>query len=199
MFKISDVVHVASGPFQFKFDRKERLGMIAPIWDPSRNPESGWTTFHLELSERRRNTASMLQELQTAIKPSLLLFLKKLRLIELDTKAYGNRSVRSITIERTDLDPGFIQLARTENSILRSKDLYFISKRTVKISGVPRDMRRGAESTEIVLAFPVNEHRKPLPVPQEVHAFLPVRKFGLKVSCIFKRVSSRKMTPDESS
>ena len=31
VFKVADVVHISSGPFQFKLDRRETLGMIAPI------------------------------------------------------------------------------------------------------------------------------------------------------------------------
>ncbi|CAN9390393.1 unnamed protein product [Alternaria alternata] len=33
VFKVADVVSISSGHYSFKFDKKETLGMIAPIWD----------------------------------------------------------------------------------------------------------------------------------------------------------------------
>ncbi|OCB85148.1 hypothetical protein A7U60_g7774 [Sanghuangporus baumii] len=178
VFKIADIVHVASGPYTFKFDRKERLGMIAPIWDPSRKSKSGWTTFYLDLSSRQKRQITAFNDMISAIKPSLLLFLTKLRSIELEIKIDSKGATRSINIERTDLEMGFIQLTHTENGVLLLKDVYFMFKRTIDMSNVPNDTRRGADSTEIILAFPVDENQQPRVRPQDVHAFLPVRKFG---------------------
>ncbi|KAL5531018.1 hypothetical protein ACEPAG_3894 [Sanghuangporus baumii] len=178
VFKTADIVHVASGPYTFKFDRKERLGMIAPIWDPSRRSKSGWTTFYLDLSSRQKRSITAFNDMISAIKPSLLLFLTKLRSIELKIKIDSRGATRSIDIERTDLENGFIQLTHAENGALLLKDEYFMLKRTIDTSNVPNDAGRGADSTEIVLAFPVDENQQPRVRPQDVHAFLPVRKFG---------------------
>ncbi|KAL5492840.1 hypothetical protein ACEPAI_4288 [Sanghuangporus weigelae] len=178
VFKIADIVHVASGPYTFKFDRKERLGMIAPIWDTSRRSKSGWTTFYLDLSSRQNRPITAFNDMISAIKPSLLLFLTKLRSIELKIKIDSKGATKLINIGRTDLGMGFTQLTHTQNGVLLLKDVYFMFKQTIDMSNVPNDAGRGANSTEVVLAFPVDENQRPRVRPQDVHAFLPVRKFG---------------------
>ncbi|KAL5536452.1 hypothetical protein ACEPAF_274 [Sanghuangporus sanghuang] len=179
VFKFADIVHVASGPYTFKFDRKQRLGMIAPIWDTSYSSKPGWTTFHLDISSRSARQIrpdATFNDMISAVKPSLLLFLRKLRCIELEVNIKGKAI--SIDIERADIGMGFIQLTRTKNGFLQDKDVYFIFAKTVDMSNVPKAARRGADSTEIVLAFPVDEYQQPRILPQDVHAFLPIRKFG---------------------
>jgi HSP90 family molecular chaperone len=42
VFKAADVIWIASGEYEFKFDKRRPLGMIAPIWDAFPCGEEPW-------------------------------------------------------------------------------------------------------------------------------------------------------------
>ena len=69
-------MHIASRDFQFKFDKREKLGMITPIWCTDYPITKGQTTFRLELSPGESGAA--LAEHASKLEPSLLLFLRQL-------------------------------------------------------------------------------------------------------------------------
>lgn len=189
VFKVADVVHIASGPYAFKFDRKAKLGMVAPIWDgPSTSPVEQ-TTFTLDLSSPLNNRSPpgiSIGKQAEGIKPSLILFLRKLRSIEIDVAVSDTKHRHRIHISRKDLDSDTVQLTRLESTpdAAKSTDWYFIVKDTVLMSDLHEERRLGIKDTEIILAFPVNENRLPKILPQDVFAFLPMRKFGFNVCLI---------------
>lgn len=80
-FKVTNVVHIASGPFQFKFDRRQTLGMIAPIPEPFPQGQRlpGQTQILLYLNSQDEVTI-IGDELKT-IRSQLLIFLRKLSAI----------------------------------------------------------------------------------------------------------------------
>ena len=90
------------------FDKRERLGMIAPIWIGGSADTGGWTSFDLDLSAQvdHEDLISRLEDIQ----PSLLLFLRKLHCIEVDTNGNARR------LEKTLVD-GItrIQLSRRDD------------------------------------------------------------------------------------
>ncbi|EJD00234.1 uncharacterized protein FOMMEDRAFT_170214 [Fomitiporia mediterranea MF3/22] len=176
VFKVADIVNVASGPFTFKFDRSKRLGMITPIWDPSVVADHGWTTFYLDLS-RSPGSGTAIGVKLDEIKPSLLLFLRKLRAIEVDIRT---GSPRQVEIKRRDLNSDLVQLTRIANGTILNKNTYFVVRQCVDMSSVRDDRRKDIKETEVVLAFPVDDEHLPQIFAQDVHAFLPVRDFGFK-------------------
>ncbi|KZP08811.1 hypothetical protein FIBSPDRAFT_900968 [Athelia psychrophila] len=177
VFRVADVVHIASGDYKFKLDRREELGMITPIWDdssPARHATPGWTAFVLELSksEDPKEIAARLVELSS----SLLLFLRRLRSLSISIGLDDPVLDRAIVIKCIEAENQVVQVQKTENGIISSHQ-YFMTKET--ISTFAEDPRRqGVSKSEIVLAFPVGDAGKPHISPQTVHAFLPLRDYG---------------------
>ena len=84
VFKVADTVHISSGPWSFRFDRRKQLGMIAPILEsfPS-DIIPGHTQILLDIHEESQ-ADKINSELQK-IKPELLIFLRKLKVINIRT------------------------------------------------------------------------------------------------------------------
>ncbi len=184
VFKAADIVHIHSGDYSFKFDTTHRagmleLGMLAPIWDifPSDELIQNHTQILMELSAKC-NINSLHGELKE-LKPTLLLFLRKLNLIKIDipnetckTFSCKNRAGSSnVLITETSSSMGSIYMTRTYE--------YFVTRHV--ISDLPQDPKRpGVLTTEIVLAFPL-QSGGPHVTKQLVYAFLPLKDFGFKV------------------
>ncbi|KAH8077516.1 hypothetical protein BXZ70DRAFT_962644 [Cristinia sonorae] len=167
VFRITDVVYVLSREYSFYFDRTRELGMIAPIWSTQYPVQKGWTTFRLKLS----SDASFITSHISHIQPSLLLFLRKLREIDvtLDDKKLGCR--------RTEMGSDII-LTSVDGSTSESQR-YLVSKH--KVPAQTDDPRRhGIRESEIILAFPLTMDEEPIIRDQAVYAFLPLRNFGFK-------------------
>ena len=96
VFTVADVVRIWSRDYGFMFDKRERLGVMAPIWIGRTLNTAGWTIFSLDLSSttNRKELVSRLEDIQ----PSLLLFLRKLHRIKITTPA------KVIKIEKTLVD-----------------------------------------------------------------------------------------------
>ena len=172
MFTVADVVWVLSGPYAFQFDKRKPLGMIAPIWTSKRSAPTGWTSLQLDLSPsiQRQELVARLQD----IHPSLLLFLRKLRCV--DVKIDG----KTTRLEMTTGNDGVTQLKRSEGTSGQVSN-YILFAHTVPAYGHD-EKRPNITQSEIVLAFPVTEGVDPVEREQEVHAFLPLRKYGFRVS-----------------
>ncbi|TFY59489.1 hypothetical protein EVJ58_g5745 [Rhodofomes roseus] len=171
VFVVAQQVHVASRHFMFRFDRDGTLGMINPIWDTSYPINHGWTTFRLELAPVVDRVG--LEEQIGGIQPSLLLFLRKLRSIDIDMASL-------VSVRRIDESGDIIRLERHENYNCVSTRRYFVVKRIVN-TYAHEEKRRGIDQSEIVLAFPINNDGQPEITQQYVHAFLPVAAYGLNV------------------
>ena len=163
------MVHVLSGDYAFKFDNSgaEELGMIAPIWTEEYPVEPGWTTFRLSIPPRV--DLSSLSKKLAAVEPTLLLFLRKLR--QLDIVVNG----RPRHLSRTDLPDGITVLTSGNE-----ENRYVIVKHVV--AGLPLDAKRpNVVSSEVVLAFPISPSGEPVLSTQDVHTFLPLGSFGFSV------------------
>uniref|UniRef100_D8Q195 Protein NO VEIN C-terminal domain-containing protein n=1 Tax=Schizophyllum commune (strain H4-8 / FGSC 9210) TaxID=578458 RepID=D8Q195_SCHCM len=175
-FKVADVVHIASRDFQFKFDKREKLGMITPIWCTDHPVTKGQTTFRLELSPGESGAA--LAEHASKLEPSLLLFLRQLNTLKVETALSGQNPQIIHFKYRTTNDPDVITLTRWEDH-RTTRDTYFIVHHTVQ--GMPEEeKRRGINSTEVTLAFPIDKEGAPQARAEYAHAFLPLRKYGFK-------------------
>ncbi|KAF4630462.1 hypothetical protein G7Y89_g7676 [Cudoniella acicularis] len=87
VFKVAQHAHIYSPPFSFKFDKNEELGMITPIWIEEehalhRRHEECQTTILL-LPPTGQDFSGLFENFD-AIAPTLLLFLRKLKRLELN-------------------------------------------------------------------------------------------------------------------
>jgi hypothetical protein len=181
-FKVADVVHIASGPFQFKFNRRQTLGMIAPIPEPFPQGQRlpGQTQILLYLNSQDEVTI-IGDELKT-IRSQLLIFLRKLSAItvkapsrdiqfRISRKSY-DVLLKGETAELTTTLKGFYELSRRKYVIVH-----------FAVYDLPKDDRMpGVQESEIVLAFPVAENTDPIIQGQMVYSFLPIDDYGFSVS-----------------
>ena len=175
-------MYVASREFTFRFDRDGPLGMINPIWDPSHRSDGGWTTFRLHISPSL-DIGDLRRELQ-AIHPTLLLFLRRLRTMDVTvTNGGAAGDATQIIISRVDEPGDIVRLECHKNGECISTSRYLVFK---KMAPTYRDevKRQGIAESEIVLAFPLSVDGRPEIGDQFVHAFLPVAKYGLPVSFV---------------
>ncbi|KAJ7188854.1 hypothetical protein C8R46DRAFT_1055959 [Mycena filopes] len=170
VFKVADKVFISSGPYTFSFDKHAELGMITPSWAKDCPGREGWTQFTLHLS----NTVAKEQlKLYLAdVDPTLLLFLRKLRHLDL------NLHDTSFTVQRYDLGSGLIRLDREDRRTGALATSQYLLVKSV-LTALPTEKKRpNASRTELVLAFPLDWDGSPKIQAQAVHAFLPIRKYG---------------------
>ena len=178
VFQVSDTPEIHSNGFHFRFDMSDpekHLGYIVPHWvAPTEALPADGTTIVLPAKNGQEFSASVLSELDSR----LLLFLRKLRQIELRTPT-GDVSMRYID------DDGLAALetgrpaeggARTQE---RERFLRVAS--SIDMSDSPDDKRPLVSESELVLAFPVSDAGKAMTAPDcATFAFLPIRNFGFR-------------------
>ncbi|KAI8712978.1 DUF3883 domain-containing protein [Fusarium sp. LHS14.1] len=171
VFKAADIVHVASGYYEF----------IA-----HRLPDH--TQFLLQLRDQK-DCKEIQAELHN-VEPQLLIFLKNLRALKIEIgdtrKSHRIESDASAAL-------GEIATIHSNNEYegAPSKMKYAIAR--YRTSDLHEDgQRQGITTSEVVLAFPI-EHFKPKISPQKAFAFLPIDDFGFKflIHADFLLVASR--------
>ncbi|KAF2396452.1 hypothetical protein EJ06DRAFT_240603 [Trichodelitschia bisporula] len=177
VFRVSDVVSIFSNHYSFKFDKSQRLGMIAPIWEkfPAKTLP-GYTSILLQLSQDC-DVEELIQEIKS-LDPRLLIFLQKLRQINILIKRDDDLPWRS-ALERLD-EPTINKKHQLITLHHRSKVLPYLIFR-LQVGNLPKDPKReGISQSELLLAFPLDGSGQPRIEPQNVYAFLPVRDYGFK-------------------
>jgi len=179
VFMVADEVQIFSNGFQFRFkyDKNDPLTMLIPEWiehapdfvDPTQ------TNIILILNDESKAKASRYLD---DVHPNLLLFLQKLKIIEIEDKTRGIYK----RFERFEKD-NMVEIKIEERvgelnkaSVLR----WFVIKKLLTVpSEISEDKRRDVKETEITLAFPLKEDGSPdASKEQYVFAFLPVRRYG---------------------
>lgn len=179
VFKVADVVWVASGPYKFNFDKRQRLGMIAPTWaDFPGSLIPGHTSFYFQLS-KDYDQDELLQDLR-GFDPGRLLFLRRIKTIELSIQQADGR-LWAAKLDRTmSSDP-----EKPITMIQRGSEQFSYHVMKHKVDALPVDVKRpGFSMTELQLAFPVFDHSRgmrPDENPKHVYAYLPIGDYGLKV------------------
>jgi hypothetical protein len=182
VFKIADSVWILSGHYSFKFEKYARLGMIAPIWTTTfpADRKNGYTSMYLQLAEKC-DISEIYSDIK-ALDPRLLIFLHSLRHVNI-TVIEGNGEIWRSKLGRQDMLP----TKEGEKIISLNHNSDFMSYRTTRypVSSLPPDPKRpGSLESEILLAFPLNGSNEPMIASQNVYAFLPIRDYGFKVSCL---------------
>lgn len=174
VFMVANKVQIYSNGFQFSFNYNEYnpVTMIIPEWinetpdfiDPKQ------TNIVLYLKPEIKNKITNYFD---EIHPSILLFLRKLKVIE--TQEKDKDIVRKMEINKKD---GISEIVYNE------KRSYWkvINKEELKVpQGIDEERRKDVNETEIILAFPLKEDYSPdTSNEQSVFAFLPVRDYGFK-------------------
>lgn len=201
VFKVAWKVHIQSGNFSFAFKHRpggSGMGMISPEWEePVYELQGPLTRMTFSLHddgdadegriEQRRNIIDQLHDLQ----PAMLLFLKNLKRIEIrffDIK--DNETSSSILLRDQGCTPHLTLLknSRTQGNGSDPQctlQTYWVTKRLA--TGLPRNENRAYSTEEeslkdsesvVVLAFPLSDTLKPVIEPQQLFAFLPIRRAG---------------------
>ncbi len=186
VFMISDNPHIYSNGFRFQFKREKEKpeSIIIPHWINDLKPYPSFvdptqTNIVLPLKPEEK---SKIKQYIDQIHPSLLLFLKKLKIIEIEDKIQYRHENRKI--KRYDHN-GLIEIEHGEK-----KSYWRAIKKTLE--DIPEQIKeerlRGIHSAEIIfpetdliLAFPLNDDGSAdASKEQSVFAFLPIRKYGFK-------------------
>ncbi|KAH7024872.1 uncharacterized protein B0I36DRAFT_434452 [Microdochium trichocladiopsis] len=180
VFRAADVVWVASGDYNFKFDRQEKLGMIAPILEKfpaARRP--GWTSYYLQLSKAydREQLCSELKGLSS----NLLLFLQRLTTIRITIEAAqsllsrGTTSSWQTVLSKSEITDRADKMVRLQQD---SISFEYILK-PLDVTNMPAEEKRpGITTTQLLLAFPVDGNGDPTSESQYIYAFLPIRDYS---------------------
>ncbi|KAL5596300.1 hypothetical protein FOVSG1_009989 [Fusarium oxysporum f. sp. vasinfectum] len=197
VFKVADVVHVASGFYEFKLDRNARIGMILPITSqfPTADRVVDNTQFLLELKSQR--DYDVIKEELNSIEPDMLLFLRNLDQVHLSIRGLNKQYRRKINRSDPRYDGETVKIS-VQGDAVTSKE-YIVHRYTAKnLPPVPQ--REGIDSSEVVIAFTVDNEATPVFITQKVFAFLPVDDFGFRflIHADFILVASRESL-DESS
>lgn len=177
VFKAADVVWIASRSYSIKFDKHKRLGMIAPIW--AEFPEARidkHTSFYLQLS-KGFDQQKLVENLKS-IEPAVLLFLRKLRKIQLAVAPgeYGEGWETTFSNNsRGEADDEQITLMQGDTP------LRYIIRRHMVNTPPSEPKRQGYSRSEITLAFPIVSDDEQKIKIQKVYAFLPIREYGFTV------------------
>lgn len=165
--------------------------MITPRtsdWQPTASTVStqGWTSFYLLLSpsEKMADLAAHFEQIQ----PSLLLFLRKLRTLNVQIALRDTTRNKLIQIRCVKDQSDIVTLERLEDGRVSSQR-YFTLRHEVQMT-TKEDKRPGMKQSEIVLAFPIDADGAPQITTQPIHAFLPIRNYGFTVRSVGYRGGS---------
>jgi len=171
VFMVTDEPHIYSQGFQFRFKYKKDnpISILIPHWidKPPGYIDRSCTNVILPIrSEEKDEIYACVNHIQ----PTLLLFLRKLRSIQVEDRVLG----KSQKIERHDSN-GIVEIRHgTKKSYWR-----IVRKLVAVPNHIDEERRKDIHETEILLAFPLaNDGSARTNEKQHVFAFLPIRKYG---------------------
>ncbi|KAI5865504.1 hypothetical protein GGS23DRAFT_559520 [Durotheca rogersii] len=199
VFKVAWKVHIQSGHYSFTFTHRKGdsgMGMISPEWyettERLAQPLTR-TTLYLHESNGTGNNdtqrQSILHQLHT-LQPAMLLFLNKLKSIHVHIHDQDGEGTSSFIlskdapiINKADLSKVYID---GDGKTTHTNQAYRVVRGIAR--NLPRNENREYTTQEerskaygdapVVLAFPLTNTGQPVIEPQEVFAFLPVRRVG---------------------
>lgn len=180
VFKVADVVNVASGFYEFKFDRRETIGMMLPV--PSRFPSDDRVKGHTQvlLQIKRRNDYNQTRVDLEGIESPILLFIRNLK--QLTISINGENRVYRCRTQIPDNDFGGETTTISETTDNETKTTKYVIHRQTFEGFPPESRREGIHSSEVVVAFAIKDKATPITKIQQVFAFLPIHSYGFPVS-----------------
>lgn len=181
VFRVAQVVWIRSGYYSFMFDKREKLGMIAPAWAPNPDEVYAGTTFiFLELLSDY-DGSELLQEMR-ALDPRIV---RQLRHLSLRIDEPDNTNWQATLARDDEVTPGCdnYQIVRLQHDTT-SLPYITLHHRVVRLLAESR--RPGCTASQILLVFPLGDQGSedqalPNINPQKVYNFLPIRDYGFKV------------------
>lgn len=197
VFKVTDSPEIHSNGYHFKFDitdPEDSLGYVVPHWVPDREDSSrGETTVVLPARPGHLFAPTLLND----ISPTLLLFLAKLRDVQIE------RSSGSSRFTREDVDSISTLTVTTkagDGHETSEVTTYLRTSFSLDMSKIVEPKRENVAQADIVLAFPMDADGAAQPVEGcQTYAFLPIREFGFKfyIQADFVLISSREGIHEE--
>ncbi|KAH8883772.1 hypothetical protein GQ53DRAFT_882293, partial [Thozetella sp. PMI_491] len=191
VFKVADIVNISSGHYEFKFDRNQPIGMILPINSPFPTEDLRASNTQVLLHLKRLLDYERIQKDLEAIEPQLLMFLRNIRILHIITPS----SKRIYRVQVTESDAqyrGETMVISSDGPVGKDQSKYIIVRHPVR--DMPLEKRRpGITTSEVVLAFPIQDPAKPKLDTQSTFAFLPIDNFGFHflIHADFLLVASR--------
>ncbi|VDB89133.1 unnamed protein product [Peniophora sp. CBMAI 1063] len=180
-FKVANVVHVASNGYRVKFDRRNHLGMVCPEWDDDAPSVDGETVFAMDLLP---GAASTLAKELRDFSSSTLFFLRRLREIKIEIRTSNSPESFSVSYTRhcgdtqtIGLDP--VRIDCNEAGLPLTNITCLMHRLSIRMAHIDEPKRRGIETTEVVIGFPVNSDGSPVISRQPVFASQPMKSAGL--------------------
>ncbi|RUS33063.1 hypothetical protein BC938DRAFT_473251 [Jimgerdemannia flammicorona] len=204
VFKVADRVFIASNGYSFALDSRRSLGMIAPEWIPPdefpTDCEDGWTVLYLELKRTGINKDELKKQFDD-IHPRLLLFLNKVRSLELDIAGRRQRFKRNDEIVN---DISYINIYQDGPEPLSVRHHFLVHEQILnKPDHVDETKRSEVKQTTMMIAFPLDdgEDERASTELQNIFAFLPLRTQAFKfiVQADFLVTASRESVIEGSS
>ncbi|CAM4909922.1 unnamed protein product [Rotaria socialis] len=195
VFMVSDCPEIYSGSYQFCFDTvhgTQQIGYIRPIWvDKSSEilPSNDEWITRIRLPIKQDKRGDRLQRNFDDIQPILLLFLNRLRRIEI-IREDDHQIISHSSFTRIDhAQEQIIELQ--ERTVQRDdviKHFWLVVK---KVIHVPNDLKMklseikcDVESTTIAIAYPLNPiyecSSRQILSTQPLFAYLPLRSYGFR-------------------
>ncbi|KAH9997392.1 hypothetical protein F4779DRAFT_606565 [Xylariaceae sp. FL0662B] len=199
VFMVAYKVHIQSGNFSFSFNHRpgdSGIGMISPVWeDTNDHPPSGITRIKLFLHDdgdaatREARYQTIIRQFED-IRDDYLLFLKNIGRINVIFLDNGDRETSSTRYfsRSSPSTPLRTSLVTSRDNGQEKVSNYHVTKYVAR--NLPRSEIRTYTETEeaarvwstsqVVLAFPVDEESEPVIKSQDIFAFLPIRTMGFK-------------------
>lgn len=203
VFMASWKVYIQSGNFSFFFQHKredEGLGMISPVWyEPDEAMPHSKTRMKLLLGDghsalQPSQYQNILDQFES-LKESILLFMRNLEEIRISIFDKEGNLEKSTTFSKESLDSSRIRLTKvtkTDQDQMKYSTIYYMVGRTVenleknenRTYSEYEERTRAYGSSEIALAFPLTEVSVPIKKPQDIFAYLPMKRAGFSVRFI---------------
>ncbi|KAI3045489.1 hypothetical protein CBS76997_4576 [Aspergillus niger] len=180
VFSVAASVWIASGPYTFKFDASNQMGMLIPIWESPPDATRYANTSMYARFAPRADERIVFHDLDV-VGAKILTFLRKLRELNLHIELQsGDRICYNVARQDTTSPDGLCMTQLTftgEMFPVAQRKTYVVCRYEVK--EMPQERKRpGRQTTELRIAFPVDDFGQPVLESQDVYAVLPVRSYG---------------------
>ncbi|KAI0971040.1 hypothetical protein F4678DRAFT_461586 [Xylaria arbuscula] len=188
VFMVAYKVHIQSENYSFSFNHKpgqSGMGMISPTWEEHQDrPPAGITRMKLFIHSETA-CSTVLQQLG-GVQTAHLIFLRNIRRINIIRVNNIDDIISSLRLSISQNNENAICL-KEENGVEKEKHNYHVTKYLVhqipphENCTSPRiDTEPKRASSEIVLAFPLDEVDKHVACSQQVFAFSAIGNMGFK-------------------
>ncbi|KAI0393403.1 hypothetical protein F5Y17DRAFT_311520 [Xylariaceae sp. FL0594] len=188
VFRVADIVRIASREYTFRLEKNLRLGPLRPLWDASLDPRpDGGTFMEFVIAPQSREVVNKAVE---EFEPANMLFLRKLRRVVITTRD-GHETAYVRRVDAVNAETRHVTIFNN------GKPEYCYKIWRDRVDGLDyRSKVRPEGDTALELAFPVNEAfeaARPWTASKDVYAYLPVKRcpFAFAVQADFVLSSSR--------